>query len=361
MKVALRCDASSRSGWGHVKRSMSLAAALRAQGAEPTFLTRPSDVDVPALVRAAGFACQLLEGAIEADRDAFIDAITDAHASARALSALAPDAIVVDHYELGAPWHRLLRQSTGARIAVIDDLADRPLDADLLIDHNPARDHHAKYAGVLERQPQWCCGPAYALLDPVYARQPRRPFHEQVQAVGIFMGATDPGNHSALAWRALREDARWRGPVQIATTRSNPHLAALRLLVQGDPALELQLDLPHLAAFHSAHDLQLGAGGGALWERCALGTPTLALVCVPHQRLSVPLLAEAGVVTGFDAVDDTPTRQAELGRCIARLIDSTAERRRLHERSLALVDGQGAARAAAAILSLPPNRARSLP
>jgi spore coat polysaccharide biosynthesis predicted glycosyltransferase SpsG len=140
--------------------------------------------------------------------------------------------------------------------------------------------------------------------------------------------------------------------VHLATTSSNPRLAELRAAAAQDPALQLWVDQPNLAAFHASHDLQVGAGGGALWERCALGVPTLALVCAANQRLSVPWLAEAGVVVGFDALQRDAARQSELGATIARLIAAPAERAALRERSLAWIDGRGAERAATAILAL---------
>ena len=46
-----------------------------------------------------------------------------------------PDWLVVDHYALDRRWERALRTRVG-RILVVDDLADRPHDCDLLLDQN---------------------------------------------------------------------------------------------------------------------------------------------------------------------------------------------------------------------------------
>ena len=266
--------------------------------------------------------------------------------------------MVVDHYAIAAPWHRALREATGAALVAIDDLADRPLAVDLVLDHNPARDHREKYRTALgpggAGSTSLLGGPSYALIDAAYRQQPPRAFHDRVQSIGIFMGGTDPGNHSLWALQACRRNAVWQGPVQLATTSSNRHLDRLRDEAQRDRALELLIDQPNLAAFHASHDLQIGAGGGALWERCALGVPTLALVCAANQMLSVPLLAEQGVVAGFDALEQSPASQAELGATISDLITSATDRAALRERSLACVDGRGAERAAAAMLALRP-------
>ena len=356
--VAVRADASRRIGLGHLKRCLALAQALRDIGLETLFLGRRSDADGASLVTSAGFRWLALPGpALREAGPAHADWLPvspeqDAADTLLALGGRPLHAIVVDHYALDARWHEALRRATGAALVAIDDLADRPLAVDLLVDPNPAADPAAKWRTVLRRPAVLCTGPAHALLDAVYTHQPPRPWHDRVERIGIFMGGTDPGAHSELAWRACRMHAGWAGPIDIATTSANARLPALQALCERDAHLRLMVDQPDLAAFHASHDLQVGAGGGALWERCALGVPTLALVTAANQRLSVPLLAEAGVVCGFDAVHTGPDTAAELGAVVARLVASPAERAALRRLSLARVDGRGAGRVAAAMAAL---------
>ncbi len=345
--VVLRADASRDIGWGHVKRCLALAAALRQQGAAPLFVVAPSDLDLAALLQPGGFAWVVLDTA-HGPPDNHLDAL----ATVRALQGQQPALVLVDHYGLDARWHRAVAQATRARIAAIDDLGDRPLAVDLLIDHNPSHSHADKYRSVLPSNVQRCVGPSFALIDSVYAQTPPAAWCDEVRRIGIFMGGTDPGHHSLLAWRACREVAGWDGPIELATTSANPHCAHWHAVAAQDSHLHLWLDRPHLADFHRSHDLQIGAGGGATWERCALGVPTVALVCAPNQRLSVPWLAAQGVVEAFEAVDPRPGQVQALGALIAGLLDGPAQRAALRARSLALVDGQGARRVAEAMLQL---------
>ena len=367
VRVAVRADASRRIGWGHVKRCLALAQALREAGAEVMFVTRPSDVDSEGLIAQAGF------GTLPMPRMDGLNPIPDQpddapppHAdwlarrwdrdaadTTAAVHAWRPQVMLVDHYGIDGRWHCAVRAATGARIAVIDDLADRPLTADLLIDHNPAADHAAKYRNVLRYPAPICGGPSFALLDPVYRDHPRCVVGPELASIGIFMGGTDPGNFSALAYQACRAEAGWTGPIEIATSSANAELPALQALAAADAALTVTIDQPNLAAFHARHGLQVGAGGGALWERCCLGTPTIAVITAENQRLSVPLLAADGVVRAVDAVGQGDDARRELGRVIRELVSSPAERTALHERALRLVDGRGAARVAAALLALP--------
>jgi len=88
-----------------------------------------------------------------------------------------------------------------------------------------------------------------------------------------------------------------------------------------------------------------------MWERCSLGTPTIALITADNQRQSIPLVAAAGAVLGLDAIGQGEALCRELGLLIRRLINSHAERQTLHQRALALVDGRGAERVATAVLA----------
>ena len=82
--------------------------------------------------------------------------------------------LVVDHYGLDATWEtRLLAGLAGdaaPRLLVIDDLADRPHQADLLLDQNVfGPDTEARYTVLVPAHCRQLLGPHYALLGPEYA------------------------------------------------------------------------------------------------------------------------------------------------------------------------------------------------
>lgn len=342
--VAIRADASRAIGWGHVKRCLALAQALKAEGAMPRLVARRSDITIDALCAQAGVPLVELPAAVGP-----VSPTEDATLTIAALHGEPTPLVIVDHYGLDVRWHEALRAS-GAHIAVIDDLADRPLSPDWLIDHNPAACHQVKYAAVLRRSCTVLGGPRFALLDAAYARQPRPAFSATVRSIGIFLGGTDAGGFSALAWRACRA-AGFTGAIEIATTRGNPHLAALQSLRAEDEHLTLTLDQPHLAAFHARHDLHIGAGGGASWERCCLGVPTIALICADNQRHAVLPLIGAGLVLGLDMTASTEADHLRaLTAAVHTLVHDAPQRKRQSELGRHWVDGLGASRVARTLL-----------
>lgn len=351
LRIALRADASAATGLGHIKRILALGLALRQLGAEVKLLARDLGVDVAATMASTGIGFEKLpapsRAMTKADSPPYahwagVDWQQDAADTVRTLKAWQPDWIVVDHYSFDARWHRHVAEQLNARIAAIDDLADRDHAAAVLIDQNLADDHREKYRQRVQADTALLCGPRYALLAPAYASAPRVIPGDEVRSIGIFMGGIDLANLSAVALRACREVAGLGGPIEIVVTRAHPHIDELERLAARWPNTTIVSDLPDLAGFFGRHDLQIGAGGGAIWERCCLGAPTLALIAAANQQASLPGVAALGAV--MLPTPATATDEKAVGEAVKSLLSSSERRRELSERSRELVDGLGAKR-----------------
>lgn len=361
-RIAVRVDASAVMGTGHLRRCLSLAQALVELGAQVLLLARRLDEVAPHVLAKAsltGVQVQWLpapdpslpSGPPFSHRDwAGVPAQQDAAETVAALQSSSVDWLVIDHYAFDQTWHQQVRQGLGCPILVIDDLADRGLDAEVLLDHNLDADHLAKYAGVLRRTPRLLAGPRYALLSPVYRCAPPYRHHDTVRSLGVFMGGTDPGSASARVLRTCRQ-AGFTGLVEVVSSSVNPHLAELQAACAALPPTRLTLDEPDLSAFFARHDLQIGAGGGASWERCCMGVPSIGLVLAANQLAVLPELSKMQVlqVARFDEDSDLAEVPA-LSQVVKDLLQDSAARRGLGERAARLVDGRGAQRVALSLL-----------
>jgi UDP-2,4-diacetamido-2,4,6-trideoxy-beta-L-altropyranose hydrolase len=303
------------------------------------------DVAGSALVAAHGFSShEIGSGAVGDEREDACDFITACETNLPS----APTLVLADHYALGAVWHAAVRACTGASLAAVCDLGDRAMAVDLLVDPNVAIDHRAKHAR-LPAHTQILGGPRFALLAPNYATAPRCETQDTVRSIGIFMGGTDEANFSERALRVLRDEVGYGGAVEIASTSGNPNLARLRRAVDAGTATRLTLDQSDLAAFFARHDLQLGASGGATWERCCIGAPTLAMIAAPNQREVLLPLQDLGVVC---IVPADPPSATDIAASLRPLLADAALRRMLSANARALVDGLGAGRVAGHLLTL---------
>ena len=112
------------------------------------------------------------------------------------------DWLVVDHYGLDATWERLLLEGqvqpgvAPPKLLVIDDLANRPHKADLLLDQNffgEVTEH--RYEGLLPPNCRQLLGPHYAVLGPEYAHlHPLVPQRTELRRVLVFFGGVDQDN-----------------------------------------------------------------------------------------------------------------------------------------------------------------------
>jgi len=121
-RVLFIADAGPEAGGGHLMRSLTLAEALSVRGAACAFLATP---------QAAGMLATFAPAMSRIDTPG-----TDRASLAAALAGQGFDALVFDHYRLARPDHEAL--AGGRACLVIDDLADRPLGADIVLDSGPA-------------------------------------------------------------------------------------------------------------------------------------------------------------------------------------------------------------------------------
>ncbi len=316
-------------------RDLALAQALQARGASCTFA-------------APEWGERLLQRfATKAPAVQSLPRSGDPVAIARALDGVEPDVLVLDDYDLTAADVALLRRP-GLRIVVIDDLADRPYDCDLLVDPGFGRNGQ-DYAGLTPPGCRVLTGPGHALLRAGFAEGARpKMIAAQVSRVFVSFGLSDV---DAVTVRVV-EHLRTSFPMlvfDIALASDAASLPRLRALAGGGPYLNLHPDARDVVSLMKAADVAVGAGGSATWERCALGLPTLAVVVADNQRAMIGRLAKADAVLQVDLGD--PDFDERLLEMFGRLLDP-AVRRALSQVSGAVCDGRGAARVAEAILAL---------
>jgi UDP-2,4-diacetamido-2,4,6-trideoxy-beta-L-altropyranose hydrolase len=357
-RIAIRVDASRAMSLGHLTRCLTLADTLKARAAEIVFLSAPSIEDWREMIARRGHALSVLPLAardLKKDEEgAFAHAgwlpwgwRADAEATLAALEGKV-DWLIVDHYALDARWEKMLRKAA-AQIMVIDDLADRSHDCDLLLDQN-ARDLTTdRYATLLPFATHRLIGPRYALLRPQFTASLGRARDGGVARILVFMSAMDPKGATLLALLALSSNERLRTiPLDVVIGGASPHLDTIKARAASHGSAKIHVDTDEMAALCAAADLAIGAGGVAALERCCLGLPTVTLSIAANQEPGLASLAAAGAVRHLGRFEDV-----SYGRLASELDDllfDKASVSELSKRASALVDGRGAERCAAAVL-----------
>ena len=269
---------------------------------------------------------------------------TDAQQTQAAISEIETDWLVVDHYALDARWEKSLRRQC-RKVMVIDDLADRPHDCDLLLDQNLGRstDH---YQHLTPQNTQTLIGPLYALLRPEFAQYRAssllRRCQPKLEHLLITMGGIDKENHTGALLQALMQS---RLPDNLRITvvmgRYAPALANVQALAEEMPChTTVQVNTQQMAELMTDSDLIIGAAGGTSWERCCLGVPSIVLVTADNQRTAADALEKIGAIRLIHRCHDVP----------AILIDPTlsssnpTQLNQLSEAARHVTDGNGSLR-----------------
>lgn len=361
MKVAFRVDASNHIGTGHVIRCLTLAAHLKDLAIDSIFLHRAFPDHLGHLITAGGYPTHLLEPLTWApDRHASqgykgwlaTDVQTDASESAAILAKHPVDLLIVDHYSIDSEWEQILSSSVKA-IVVLDDLANRPHLASLLMDQTYGR-QAAEYRNLVPAGCMLLTGTDYALLKKDFAalRQQsleRRKNSQDLSRILICMGGCDPDNFSARAVRAVQL-SKLDTDIDIMISSRATHIESLKALASDHPRVSLYIDTPDVASLMSNADLAIGAGGTTSWERCCMGLPTIALSMASHQQLINGPLHDIGAILNFDNTSsDFEQRLCDMLLHLSRTPSSLENMTRAAK---AVCDGNGASRVADAISTL---------
>jgi spore coat polysaccharide biosynthesis predicted glycosyltransferase SpsG len=311
LRVLFRVAAGPRRGFGHLVRSISLA---RAMGVRPLLCLRgPSTVIDTAIALGA-------------------DVLTDG--SPRSIALLRPDVVIVDDPIPGATrsWVAAGRRA-GAVVVTVHDLGLGWTDGDVVIDGSVTRTPRVHPSRVALR------GAKYAILDPQLATARRRRSAPAGRRVLVALGG---GRRREIA-REIAEAivaADPRAQIRIAGGFATRPAAPSKNITWISPSRGLREEL-------SRATVAVVGGGVSLYEACAIGVPTITVPVVPGQTPTVRAFARTGAAIGM------PLRAAgnRTAAAVVALLDDPRRRAVLRRRSMRLVDGRGAARAAAAVLS----------
>jgi len=310
LRVLFRVAAGPRRGFGHLVRSISLA---RAMGVRPLLCLRgPAEVEDTAVALGA-------------------DVLTDS--GPRSIPLLRPDVVVVDDPVASAsrPWVAAARR-TGAVVVTIHDLGLGYTGGDVIIDGSVTR-----RARVGSRR-VGLTGARYAILDPTLAAAAERR-RDGGRRVLVALGG---GPRRAIA-QAIAEaiaSADPRAEIRIAGGFAVEPPPASKNITWIAPRRGLGEEL-------SRATVAVVGGGVSLYEACALGVPTVGVPVVASQTPTVRAFARNGAAVGMPLRARSDRTAAE----VIALLDDPRRRATLRRRSMRLVDGRGAARAAAAVLS----------
>lgn len=361
MKVVFRADASVEIGTGHVMRCLTLADALKAQGAECFFICCEHDGHLIKHVRDMGYTAHALPHRTPSDPSGRQTSLAtgaelahahwlgatqeeDAEACIPILAELNPEWLIADHYSLDRRWQQALKPYY-RKLMVIDDLADRNHECDLLLDQTFGRNAD-DYRRLVPDHCRILCGSQYALLRPDFAwLRPlslERRTNPKLSRLLINMGGVDKDNATGQILEALHDaplppDCE----VIIVMGATAPWLDDVTKRAAELPwRNRVRVGVKNMAQLMTESDLAIGAAGATAWERCCLGVPTIMIVLAMNQRA---VAAGLKAINAAYVIDEVTQIATELPVAIRSFALQTQALKTTSQIAARLLNGHGAA------------------
>jgi UDP-2,4-diacetamido-2,4,6-trideoxy-beta-L-altropyranose hydrolase len=343
-QIAFRTDASNQIGTGHFMRCLTLADGLKQRGAKIRFVSRYLPEYLRSMLMEKGYEVVLHDSA---QNNSALDELAhanwlkvsqaqDATETIQVLSDETWDWIIVDHYALDARWESMLRQ-TAKMILVIDDIADRQHECDILLDQNAYGNMKSRYELLVPEKCIKLLGPQYSLLRDEFdhTRAKLKNRDGTVNRILIFFGGMDITNETAKALKAI-EIAKLPDNVvvDVVVGGNNKNLEIIRNECIGKTNIVFHCQVNNMAELMASADLAFGAGGSATWERCFLGLPTINIVTADNQAEVSEYLHEKNVIYNM-GVSDSVTAD-KLAMALDSLTNDQSLLRRMSENALSL-------------------------
>lgn len=335
--VVFRVDASPYIGGGHVIRCLALAYKMKKNGWRVLFAT----TEVTKCMLGSSFGLEAYDIIILAEGEE-LDPVALTSRNEKGC-----DLCVIDHYEIDYTYAAALRP-WAKKILVIDDLANRTYDCDLLLDQTFGREKQ-DYISLVPSNCKLLLGAKYALLKPEFfnlriSSLRRREGLDKIQTILVTMGLSDTTLATEFALIGIGQSVVDLS-VDVVIGSQSINLEKIKSIVKNYPKnLKLHVDSNDMANLMVMADLAIAASGSTSWERACLGLPTLSVVLAENQKSIDNALTEYGAAHSLGDISDMEPGIVTLA--IESLSNQMNILKNQSELSSALCDGLGVNRVA---------------
>ncbi len=322
------CDGGGAFGYGHIRRCLNIARALRDREGLGVVFALNGTEDAAAQIRDAGFEAIILP---ERDQVATVSNLMESRK---------PRLLLVDTRSNVTRADIAHFTSLVKPVAVIDDGSDRRLAAT-----------HAYYAPLPQVKALSWSGSActvrsgweWALTGLDISSIPERSPYDGPPRLLVTMGASDPKDFTRLALQALSQvSAPFRARFVIGPSFRDADALRREIEARGYELVPPGHDLRE--SFATA-DVALIAFGVTAYEMAALGVPAIYLAISDDHAASASAFEAAGM--GVLA----QSHAAGIRDALAEILAAPTKRTAMGQTARGLIDGMGAQRIAADLAS----------
>ncbi|WP_081786049.1 UDP-2,4-diacetamido-2,4,6-trideoxy-beta-L-altropyranose hydrolase [Halomonas sp. BC04] len=355
MYVLFRVDSSSEIGLGHMMRCLALAEQLVLKGAQVFFVCCSHAGSAHHLVIDNGYKAFILPGKEIATKTIIhkswilYSEEQDANYVLSIIKELNIDVVVVDHYSLSASWERMISPFT-KKLVVIDDLANRRHDCDILIDQSMVNDKE-DYKSLVLREFDFIGGDNVILRSEFMHAKSWDV--ERKGSVCISMGGSDPfyitGSVLNIVCNFFEKNQVDKGVKVIIGSACDDDLESALYGIAYSTSVHVNIlrSPSRISDILLESEFSILSCGTMVLESCSLGVPTIGISIVDDQISTAKYLAKRKAILHLEAGDI----EMFLNKFLEILISCENKRASLSANALSTVDRFGSVNIARKVLS----------
>lgn len=326
MKVAFFTEGSSRIGFGHITRCLSLYQEFSARGMTPTLHINGDET---------------IHGLLEGIRYRIFDWILEENSADDILSEA--DVVVVDSYLAPAAFYARVAAGKGVPV-FIDDNNRLPYPAGIVVNGSAGAE---KLPYPANKNLTYLVGHKYILFREAFKNSPERNVAKPLETILVTFGGDDIRGLTSKIVVMLR---RHSPPVSLKVIVGPGFHDKQKLLKMADGKTEMIVDpsVERIVDVMSRSDAAVSAGGQTLYEMASMGLPAIVVAVADNQMNNVNGLVDAGAIE-YAGWWETPNLMENILRAFHKFEDASV-RESLSHRARELVDGKGGHRIVSVIL-----------
>ena len=347
LKVLFRVNAGGNSGIGHLVRCVNIALALSEYGVKSRFVLRFAEQKIVPFLQSFSYESLYISSPAEYDER------QDAELFAQTVSLYKPDWIIVDDYRLGFHWEKSIA-AEGAKVLAIDDI-ERRHHCDLLLEirwRGSATD--ISYDQIVPRNCIKLLGPRFIPLADCYKQG--KPVQKANSPFTLMLSLGGGGELSLF-----------QGILEVLLSSKNLAANHLHVMVvigplavdadeliqkyQSYPQVTFLIGKIELYSYLCQCDLYIGAAGGILYQLKALNIPAITFSLAANQDNPGKLFEDIGHYFHLGCLSNLDPR--DLLSFVEVVVSNYTRVLALADSPRVVVDAQGAARVAKAIITYP--------
>jgi UDP-2,4-diacetamido-2,4,6-trideoxy-beta-L-altropyranose hydrolase len=319
-------------GIGHLMRCLAIAQACKDEGGRAFFISATNLKEVEK---------RLYKEEMEVLNIPFLPGSSeDAMESTKLASKNLADWIIIDGYQFGANYQRMIKDE-GLNLLKIDDFGDADhYFADIVLNQN-IMGYEDLYRNK-EPYTRILMGPKYILLRREFRKwgKWKKEVPEIARRILLTMGGTDPVNMTLRVLMALQKLNFQEIELTLVLGASEDQYRSLISSIKSFPfPVKIEMNVVNMPEFMAWADMAIISGGTTAWELAFMGIPCLIIPIAENQRYVVEMLQSEGAAINIGWYNEIS--EDKIRDNVERLISDQNKRSEMSIKGRNLVDGQG--------------------